>query len=247
MEFIRSITEAKILNKSLFGTSKHTAKDFADIFFMYLCAIRILKAEFHGGSDLSGYINSCTLKVDGSLSGNDIDVLINLLFSDSAADQVKFKDPEESKHYLQSITFNMPTFRTFMKQAANAVQNVEFDRRFLLYAENQLKIDNTTLTSIRRLCGEWEFENDSDKVLVFTRLIQAFRSKVKKADILPILEKVAKKAKLEDRDIDNRPEEYENPHNKGDIKRNNQTRGPSVVGSVGSYYGGKAVGKKLGR
>lgn len=210
MEFLNSITEASILNKSIFGTSKFSARDFADVFFLYLCAIRILKAEFYGASAIASYLQGCSLQANGSLKGNDLDVLINLLFSDKAASQVKFKDKEESAHFLKSLTFNMPTLRTFVKQAINGDQNIEFDRRFLLYAENQLKIDNSFLSSIRRLCGEWETEQDSDKILVFTRLIQSFRSKVKKADILPILEKVAKKAQLEDKDIDNRREEYKN-------------------------------------
>lgn len=208
MDFLNSITEANILNKSIFGTSKYSAKDFANIFFAYLCAIRILKSEFQGASSIASYLEGCRLQADGSLKGNDLDVLINLLFSDQAAQGVKFKDPDESKHYLQTITFNMPTLRTFVSQAISGKQNIEFDRRFLIYAENQLKISDTQLVSIRRLCSEWELENDSDKVLVFTRLIQRFRSYVKKADILPILDKVAKKTGLEDKNIDKNAELY---------------------------------------
>lgn len=249
MEFLNSITEASILSKSLFGTSKFSARDFADILFMYLCAIRILKAEFQGGSDIASYLQGCSLQADGSLKGNDLDVLINLLFSDKAASQVKFKDPEESAHFLKSLTFNMPTLRTFVKQAINGDQNVEFDRRFLLYAENQLKIDNSFLSSIRRLGAEWEFESDSDKVLVYTRLIQTFRSKVKKADILPILEKVAKKAKLEDKDIDKRQEEpkRQSANNTATARqRDNDRGGPSVMGAAGSFYGARSAVKATG-
>lgn len=220
MEFLNSITEASILNKSIFGTSKYSARDFANIFFAYLCAIRILKAEFYGASAIASYLGSSSLQANGSLKGNDLDVLINLLFSDKAAKQVKFKDPEESAHFLQSLTFNMPTLRTFVNQAIKGQQNIEFDRRFLIYAENQLKIDDSQLTSIRRLCGEWELETDSDKVLVFTRLIQRFRAYVKKADILPILETVAQKAKLEDKDIDNNKDQYKATRGPGRPKKN---------------------------
>lgn len=217
MEFLNSITEANILNKSIFGTSKYSARDFANIFFAYLCAIRILKAEFYGASAISSYLGGSRLQADGSLKGNDLDVLINLLFSDKAAEGVKFKDPEESAHFLQSLTFNMPTLRTFVNQSSKGQQNVEFDRRFLIYAENQLKVNDTQLVSIRRLCGEWEMETESDKVLVFTRLIQRFRSYVKKADILPMLEAVAKKANLEDKNIENNKDAY---------KSTAATRGP---------------------
>ncbi|MCK9529409.1 MAG: hypothetical protein M0R77_02400 [Gammaproteobacteria bacterium] len=220
MEFLNSITEANILNKNIFGTSKYTARDFANIFFAYLCAIRILKSEFYGASAIADYLGGSRLQADGSLKGNDLDVLINLLFSDRAAEQVKFKDPEESKHFIQSLTFNMPTLRTFVNQAIKGQQNVEFDRRFLLYAENQLKVSDTTLKSIRRLCGEWEFESETDKVLVFTRLIQSFRSYVGKADILPILETVAKKAKLEDPDLDNNKDAYKTSRGPGRPKKN---------------------------
>jgi hypothetical protein len=242
MEFLNSITEANILNKSIFGTSKYSARDFADIFFMYICAIRILKAEFYGASDIASYLQGCSLQANGSLKGNDLDVLINILFSDQAAEQIKFKDQKESDHFIQSLTFNMPTLRTFVKQAINGDQNVEFDRRFLLYAENQLKIDNSFLSSIRRLCGEWEFESDSDKILVYTRLIQSFRSKVKKADILPILEKVAKKAALEDKNIDNKPQAETNNIRSGS-GRSETGSSPSVAGGVGSFYASKAAGK----
>lgn len=219
MDFLKTITESNILNKSILGTSKYSARDFADIFFLYLCAIRILKAEFYGASAISSYLKGCSLQANGSLKGNDLDVLINLLFSDRAATQVKFKDPEESAHFLQSLTFNMPALRTFISNSAAGTQNLELDRRFLLYAENQLKIDSTQLMSIRRLCSEWEMENESDKVLVFTRLIQNFRSRIKKADILPILETVAKKAKLEDKDIDKNADAYKVSRSPGRPKK----------------------------
>ena len=208
MEFLKSITESKLLSKSLFGTAKYSARDFANIFFLYLCAIRILKSEFYGASALASLIGGASLQANGSLKGNDLDVLINLLFSDNAAQQVKFKDPEESAHFLKGLTFNMPTLRTFVKQAVNNEQNIPFDRRFLLYAENQLKIDNSFYAAIRRMCEEWETENNKDQILTFTRLIQSMRSIAGKSDIIPVLEKVAKRAQLEDKDIDNHKDEY---------------------------------------
>lgn len=243
MEFFSTITESTLLGRSILGASKYSAKDYAEILFAYICAIRILKAEFHGGSSIAGYLSKSKLQADGSLKGNDLDVLINLLFSDKAAKTVKYKDDEDSRHYINSITFNMPTLRTFINQAIRGDQNIEFDRRFLLYAENQLKISNGTLSAIRRLCGEWELEDESDHILVFTRLIQFLRSKAKKTDIVPILEKISKKTGLEDKDIDNRQQQQPQQPK----KTNQADAGKSAVVGAGYYAGGKAIGKGLAK
>ena len=58
------------------------------------------------------------------------------------------------------------------------------------------------------MCEEWETENNKDQILTFTRLIQSMRSIAGKSDIIPVLEKVAKRAQLEDKDIDNHQDEY---------------------------------------
>lgn len=242
MEFFNTITESNILNKSITGTSKYSAKDFANILFAYFCAIRILKSEFYGASSLSNYLSKTSLQVNGSLKGNDIDTLLNILFSDKALKSIKFRDQQESEHFIKSLTINMPTVRTFINQSIKGQQNIEFDRRFLLYAENQLKVNDSILMAIRRLSGEWEMESDADKVLVFTRLIQYFRSMVKKADILPILEAVAKKTNLEDKDIDKR--QAEEPQKE---KKNKTDMGKAIGAGIGSYYGSKHIGKGLAK
>lgn len=244
MDFLSTISESALLGRSILGASKYSAKDYAEIFFAYICAIRILKAEFHGGSPIAGYLSSSKLQANGSLKGNDLDVLINLLFSDKAAKTVKYKDEEDSRHFIKSLTFNMPTLRTFINQSIRGDQNIEFDRRFLLYAENQLKISNGTLTAIRRLCGEWELETEQDQVLVFTRLIQFLRSKAKKTDIVPILEKVSKKTGLEDKDIDKRQQQ---PQQNNQRQQHQSNAGKAAVVGAGMFAGGKAIGKGLAK
>lgn len=245
MDFIQNISESRIIGNSKNGLSRFNVRDIADILFLYIVAIHIIKHDFYGLPELQKYISSV-----GNLSNfdnfipskNDLYLFLHVLFGMNNDNVLSImKDDDSNKALLPLLRINMQEMRKFLLMAKNGQTDISFERRFLLSLENGLRIQDSKYKSIRRLASDWSTETESVKRLVMTRLLQIFRSKARRSEILPILEKVSKTNNLEDKRLppmENEPLGQKTP--KTSILAN---LGAFTAAAAAGYYGTRGFKK----
>ena len=116
--------------------------------------------------------------------------------------QTLLQDQPQSQEFLGKIKINMPYMRKFLNLVKIGRHDQSFERRFLLELERNLMIQNSYYRSLRRLASTWDKQPESTKKLVMTRLLQIMRTKARRSELLPMIEYVSKKDKLEDRTLE---------------------------------------------
>ena len=206
MEFLQTLSEARLFGGSRTGLSRYNAKEIADLLFLHLIALQILKNDFYGLPKAQDYVrNSGNLVTwdDWSSARNEIYVMLHVLFGKRAEKaRLTLKDQEESQEFLKHININWPYLRKFLRLVLSGQSDEAFERRFLLDLEHDLKINNSYYRSLRRLASTWNQQSESNKRLVMTRLLQILRTKARRSELLPVLEWVSRQEKLEDKTLD---------------------------------------------
>lgn len=206
MEFIQNLSEAKLFSGGRTTLKRYNAKEIADLLFLHICALQIMKHEFHGLPQAQSY-----LKKSGSLvnfdhfvqSRNELYILIHVLIGRHSEPQRKMlKDQEASQALLKNIKINLQSLRKYLRLINSGRSEPSFERRFLLELEYGLLVSNSYYRSIRRLASTWPQQSESSKKLVMTRLLQIFRSKARRSEIMSMLEWLSKQEKLEDKKLD---------------------------------------------
>lgn len=205
MKFLQDISEARVIGNSKSGLKRFNARDIADLLFLFFNTIQILKYEFHGLPDLKKYINMVgpLANVDHFVpTKNDVYVFLHVLFGKNNAAQVALlKDQEASEALIQTLKIDLAMVRKFLLLAKTGQSDPSFERRFLLSLESGLRIQDSKYRSIRRLAMDWNKETENTKKLVMTRLLQILRSKARRSELLPMLEKVSRLEKMELKDL----------------------------------------------
>lgn len=205
MEFISSLTEAKLLGGGKHRLKNYTAKDIADLLFLHICVLQILKHEFIGLPEAQKYAKGI-----GSLSNfdhfymarNEVYIFAHVLIGKYAERQQELlKEPEASKLFLERVKINVPRFKMFVRSILSGRNDESMERRFLLELEHDLMINDIYFRSVRRLVSTWDKISHSTRVLVMTRLLQIFRRTARRSELMNILEYVAKKTKLENKSL----------------------------------------------
>ena len=202
MEFLQDLTEAKLIGRSKNGLRRFDARELADLLFLHLCAVQILKHEFLGLPKAQEYV-----KATGPLtnfdyfvsSRNELYVLIHVLFGKNAETARKLlKNQEESRLFLERIQMNMQHTRKYLRLVLAGKTDEAFERRFFLMLERDLNISNSYYRAIRRLVMTWPKQSRSTRKLAMTRLLQIMRTKGRRSEMMGILEWMSKQKNLED-------------------------------------------------
>ena len=216
MEFLQDLTEAKLIGRSKSGLRRFDARELADLLFLHLCAVQILKHEFLGLPKAQEYV-----KATGPLtnfdhfvsSRNELYVLIHVLFGKNAESARKLlKNQEESQLFLDRIQMNMQHTRKYLRLVLAGKVDEAFERRYFLMLERDLNISNSYYRAIRRLVMTWPKQSRSSRKLVMTRLLQIMRTKGRRSEMMGIIEWMSKQKNLEDPTL--QPLEGEGPGQK---------------------------------
>ena len=206
MEFIQDLSEARLIGRSKSGLRNFSAKDIADLLFLHLCALQMLKHEFLGLPEAQKYVKGA-----GSLtnfdhfvsSRNELYLLVHVLVGRNAkASQLLLKDQEASQIFLERIKINLPMLRRYLKMISAGKIDEGYERRFFLMMEKDLKVTNNYYRAIRRLVSSWSKQSHSTRKITMTRLLQIMRTKGRKSEMMGIIEWLSKQEKLEDKGLD---------------------------------------------
>lgn len=221
MDFIQDLNEAKLFGHSRTNLKRYNAKEIADLLFLHICALQIMKHEFLALPDVQAYVKRAgnVANFDYYIqSRNEIYILLHILIGKYAGMQQKMlKDQEASQEYLSQIKINVMLVRKYLRLIVAGKADVGFERRFLIELEKGLMISNSYLRSIRRLVMTWPTQPESNKRLVMTRILQLFRTRARRSELMPILEMLSKREKMEDKSLN--PLEGEGPGQKTPAKK----------------------------
>jgi len=196
LEFINGLCESRLIRQKK-QISRYTAKDAADLVFLYACILTILKNEFKYAPVASRYAkktfmfnNFNTFRVNGT----DMYILLTgLVGTDDTSDL--FADKDASQLFLADIRINLPQFKEWLRLTSKGIARKQIDSQFLFRLERQLKIDNSQYKSARRLVSDWTNLKHGQKTLVITRIIQALRARAVRSELMPVMMKLAKEKK----------------------------------------------------
>lgn len=198
--FIKQLTESSLVRNE--KTLKNfSSRDIADIIFLYFIALQILRSDFEGKPEAIAYAdktNTWGNLTNFRSAATDLYVLMYTLFGNNNESYINMLENQEaSKLLLQELDFDYPQAKKWLSNVSNGKEQTTQDKQFLMRLEAMLLIKTADYRSMRRLAVDWDNLDHSDRQIVMTRLLMALRSKAKRSELLPILEKIAKKNNLE--------------------------------------------------
>lgn len=201
-EFLQTIQESRLFsNKKTFNN--YSLREISDLTFLYFLVVQILKHELEFQDRIQEYFRHFFLTVEFgkySASGNDIHQLFYILTNKEIHKNLKHS--EKYQELSDKILLNKNQVRLYITNLNNTPSPLP-DHRFLLNLEDSLNIKDMSYKAIRRLVEDWPTLNHTQRELAVTRLLQAFRIKARKSELLPWLESLSNKRNLELKNIHN--------------------------------------------
>lgn len=176
--------------------SSFTARDVADLAFLYMIGLHIMRCEYETAPIAMRYARQTASHSNfKSLDRNNTDLyqFLNILSDPhgAVADQLAHRDANEVLWH--DMHFNPNQVRQFLTNVAANKYDHQAQKRLLFNLESQLHITVSNYRSMRRIAVEWttnEIDTEAQR-LTITRLLQAMRAKARRGDLLPWLEKLS--------------------------------------------------------
>jgi hypothetical protein len=195
------ISESSLF-KSLSMAHRYTARDMADLLFLYMLALHILRCEFESAPLARDYARS-TLSLGNwdhvRINNTDLYQLLNVILAQNPGWTVHLRNPSASNLLLADLTLDGHTVKQFLQNIAHAGFDADRSGRLLLKIEQQLRIAVTNYKSMRRIAADWMHSHVDThaKSLVVTRLLQALRHRAVRGDLVVPITAMAQRNKLE--------------------------------------------------
>lgn len=191
MNFIKTLSENWLFRSRTIA--EFTLRDIADLAFLYLICLHILRSEYETAATAIGYA-----KITNSHSGyksldrtsTDLYQFLNILSNPS---QIQLLANRDANNILwEELNFNSNTVRQFLDNISKKKYEASKQKSLLFQIENQLYINVSNYKSMRRIAVDWHSQDvdTAGQRMVITRLLQAFRARAKKGDLMPWLERL---------------------------------------------------------
>lgn len=198
--FIKELCESRLI-RSPYSYKKYSARDIADLIFLYFLGVQILRSEFDSKPFASTYARKTIMwnKIDDFRNGgNDLYMLMYCLFGKNNESAIQMlKKQEASKVLIANLHFNYPQAKQWLYHVGEGFDANDMDKLFLMKLEAMLKIQVSDYRAIRRLVTDWTELGQAERQVAMTRLLLALRARAPQSEILQMLEHVAKENKLE--------------------------------------------------
>ena len=251
--FINELCESRLIRTKK-QVKKYTAKDAADLVFLYACILVILKNEFKYAPVAMAYSHKTRMFANFNVfrtNGTDMYVLLCALVGTDDTNTL-LADQEASQVFISSLSLNQPQLKQWLNYTAKGRVNKAVDGQFLYRLEKQLRVDNAQYRSVRRLAMDWSNLKHGQKTLIVTRCLQALRMRARRSELYPVLMKLSKEKKYipvnnKGKHIAPRDQELAQP---AATKGGMSTRSKIAIGiglPVATGIAGYALGRRFGR
>lgn len=247
-KIINTLTESRLF-PALGSLKKYTSKETCDLAFLYFITLEILKNEFEYLHVATAYAKrTCWYNGFEHFHPGVTDLYL-LLHQLSQKDENSFKPHKNNDIFLKTVQVDDDEILSYLRRTARNQTVKSVDRKFLISLENDFEISDASYRSMRRLCYDWRELTDHQKKLLITRLLMALRHRARLCDLLPFLEELSNKQKLELENVHNpetgeHPKNIEQPHKELGI--GGKVLAHAVGGTLGAL-GGIWLGSKIGQ
>ena len=196
LDFINELCESRLIRQKR-QMQQFTARDAADLAFLYACTLTILKNEFKYAPAASAYAKKTIMFNNFNVfrvNGTDLYILLTGLLGTDDTSEL-FGNKEASKMLIENLRVNEPQLKAWLRFTAKGKINKSYDSQFLFRLERQLLVDNSQYKSIRRLASDWVNLKHGQKTLVITRILQSYRARARRSELMPVMMKLAKEKK----------------------------------------------------
>ena len=179
-----------------------TGRDVADLAFLYMVSLHILRCEF----DTAPFAIRYAKQTNGhsnfrAVDKNNTDLyqFLNVLSDTGGPVARQLGSPDANDVFWNEMNFNPMLARQFLSNLASAKYNHTQQKRILFQLESQLHISVLNYRSMRRIAADWDSHEvtKAAQKLVVTRMLQALRAKARRGDLLPWLEQLGSYRKYE--------------------------------------------------
>lgn len=190
---LRELSESKLF-PSIRTVNDMDTKEIAELLHLYIVALRILATEDETDEFAKTYVRRARM-FDGHdqwrQSANDLYALLYAM---------KSRAHDDKKH-LYSVNFDL--IDVWLKSIERGHIDEGTTHRLFARIDFDLKIKDDSLKSIRRIVTLWPDASDTQRELAMTRLLQKFKARAWRSELLPKLKDVADKEDLELKNVKN--------------------------------------------
>lgn len=216
--FISGLSESKLFptKESL---KRHKMQDVADMGYLYFCALRILLEVDETKAFARQY---CKRTIEWGTfdkwrnDATDMFVILHAIRG--------YTDDDDWSGY----PINRELIVSWLRDEAHDRSRASNTKRLFQRLDFDFKVREESMRSIRRLVQDWPDLDKHKKKLAMTRLLQMFRHRMHKSELLPYLDRAARIQDLEMDDVQNLEE--------------NASAGATSSASVATSVGGLGAG-----
>jgi len=206
MDFIKDLYEARMTRNSN-NVKVLTYTDCCERLYLSLLVLELLQKYPTYSIAAQKYAQQSTVRQGYSvfsMTGSDLYNFIYFVTGDELA-MSKLKDPEAAMAVREKTTLPTMAVNRYLTQVANKQTPIQISALFMKL-EGALHISNSRYKAVRRELMSYERLNKKQRENVVTTLLLACRAKLRSADIIDELERLAADGNLEtERVVDNEP------------------------------------------
>jgi len=203
--FIReNCNESKMFRNNFL--SQLTLRDTADSAFLNLLTLYMLSSEFETRPFAQEYARKTMAFGNFNVprvGGTDLYQALHILLNPNGVTAGKLKADAQNKALSSQLKTNKRLVRLFLTQIADGTLDRNTAIRIMYRLESQMAIDISNYKSLRRLMTDWQNQTTYQKQMCMTRLLQYYRIRGRRSELLPILEVLSRGKGLELTDVGN--------------------------------------------
>jgi len=203
--FIReNCNESKMFRNN--NLSQMTLRDTADSVFLNMLTLYMLSCEFETRPFAQDYARRTLMFGNFALprvGGTDLYQGLHIMMNPNGATAKKLKAPEQNTALAAQLKTNSKLVRLFIKGIADGTLDRVTAIRIMYRLEGQMVIDISNYKSLRRLITDWQNQTTYQRQMCVTRLLQYYRIRGRRSELLPVLDTIARNKGLELTDVAN--------------------------------------------
>jgi hypothetical protein len=188
--FIReNCNESKMFRNNYL--SQLTLRDAVDSVFLNMLTLYMLSREFETAPFAQDYAHRTMMFGNFNsprVSGTDLYQGLHIILNPLSGTSQLLKAHDQNLVLAKQLHTNGKLVKQFLVGIANGTLNRITAIRIMYRLEGQMDIDISNYKSLRRLITDWENLSTQQRELCVTRLLQYYRLRGKRSELLPVLD-----------------------------------------------------------
>jgi hypothetical protein len=181
--------ESKMFRNTYLG--QLTLRDAVDSVFLNMLTLYMLSKEFETAPFAKDYAQR-TLAFGNftspRVSGTDLYQGLHIMLNPVGGTAQQLKAHDQNLVLAKQLRTNAKLVKQFLSGIANGTLDRVTAIRIMYRLEGQMNIDISNYKSLRRLITDWENLSTYQRELCVTRLLQYYRLRGKRSELLPVLD-----------------------------------------------------------